>query len=76
MYDQLIKSSDALFGQDEEAIQEQWWGDLILTFRRALGFTKRIASGGIEDLAINDFEDLESFVLAMVEKTGYRKETL
>jgi hypothetical protein len=47
VYDQLVKGSDAIFSQDEDAIQEQWWGDLVLTFRRAVAFTKRISNDGV-----------------------------
>jgi hypothetical protein len=57
-------------------MQEQWWGHLVLTFRRAVAFTKRIANGGVSDLASRDFKDLEGLILALVKETGYRAETL
>jgi hypothetical protein len=42
-----------------------------------VAFTKRLAGDGVVDLNdIDKFEDLEGFVLAMVEKTGYRAKTL
>jgi hypothetical protein len=40
-----------------------------------VAFTKRIAGQGTVDLK-GGFEDLEGFVLAVVEKTGYRAQTL
>jgi hypothetical protein len=41
-----------------------------------MGFTKSIASEGVQDLLSKDFENLEGLILSQVQKTGYRSETL